>query len=238
VRARLCFRAVHRSLVLLALLALLALAAGCGEDEDGSKPTAAATRAQTTSQGPCEVVEDPGPKATPDLPKPKLRLDPSKTWTVTFTTNCGAFTIELDVDRSPKTAASFASLARKGFYDNLTFHRIAPGFVIQGGDPLGNGTGGPGYTVVERPPRDFVYRHGTVAMAKSAAEPDGASGSQFFVILGDDTGLPPQYAIVGRVTEGTDVVDTIGALDLSTTDPQGSAPLDPVVIESVEVESS
>jgi peptidyl-prolyl cis-trans isomerase B (cyclophilin B) len=230
---------VHRSRLILVLLAvLLALVAGCGDDKDGSKPAAAATNAQTEPQGPCDVVEQPSPKATTNLKKPKLRLDPAKTWTATVTTNCGTFTITLDVARAPKTAASFASLAKKGFYDDLTFHRIAPDFVIQGGDPLGTGTGGPGYTVVEPPPKGFAYRHGSVAMAKTATEPDGASGSQFFVILGDDTGLPPQYAIVGQVTDGLDVIDTIGGLELSTTDPQGSPPLDPVVIESIEIEGA
>jgi cyclophilin family peptidyl-prolyl cis-trans isomerase len=230
---------VNRSratLLALALVALLALLAGCGDDKDGSKPAAAATTEQP--QGPCEVAEAPGPKATTNLKKPKLRLDPSKTWTAIVTTNCGEFTITLDVERAPKTAASFASLAKKGFYDDLTFHRIAPEFVLQGGDPLGNGTGGPGYKVVEAPPKDLVYMHGSVAMAKTATERDGTSGSQFFVMLSDDTGLPPQYALVGQVTEGLDVIDQIATVELESTDPQGSAPLDPVVIESVEVAGS
>ncbi|HMJ03440.1 MAG TPA: peptidylprolyl isomerase [Conexibacter sp.] len=222
--------------VLLGALALVMLA-GCGDSDDGGGSDTAQEPAATTAEtsGPCEVVELPAPRNEPLLRKPKERLDPSREWTATVTTNCGTFTIGLDVARAPKTAASFASLARRGFYDDLTFHRIAPGFVIQGGDPLGTGTGGPGYTIVEKPPRDLQYTHGVVAMAKTNTEPDGASGSQFFVVTGEDGGLPPQYALVGTVVDGLDVVDTIGASPIDTSDPQGSRPVDPVVIESVEI---
>lgn len=236
----------RRSLtVLLALLGALALVvlAGCGgsdDDDGGGNDTAQATQEQaattaTESSGPCELAEAPAAKTDARARKPKGRLDAGKSWTATVTTNCGSFTIALDTAQAPKTAASFASLARAGFYDDLTFHRIAPGFVIQGGDPLGDGTGGPGYSVVEKPPRDLQYTHGVVAMAKTATEPHGASGSQFFVVTGEDVGLPPQYALVGRVVEGLDIVDAIGALPLDSADPQGSTPVDPVVIESVEI---
>ena len=104
-------------------------------------------------------------------------------------TSCGTFEIALDTKRAPKTTNSFAYLADEGFYDDLTFHRIVPGFVIQGGDPLGTGTGGPGYSVDEKPPANLAYTKGTVAMAKSSAEPPGRSGSQFFVVTGADAGL-------------------------------------------------
>ena len=114
--------------------------------------------------------------------------------------------------RAPKTANSFAFLAEEGFYDDLDFHRIVPEFVIQGGDPLGTGTGGPGYSVDEKPPANLAYTKGTVAMAKSSAEPPGRSGSQFFVVTGADAGLPPEYALVGKVSEGIDVVERIGNL--------------------------
>ena len=104
---------------------------------------------------------------------------------------------------SPKTTASFASLVRKGFFDGLTFHRVVPGFVIQGGDPKGDGTGGPGYTTVDTP-RDAAYTSGVVAMAKTGAEPAGTSGSQFFVVTGDNASLPPDYAVLGKVTATSD----------------------------------
>jgi cyclophilin family peptidyl-prolyl cis-trans isomerase len=148
------------------------------------------------------------------------------------TTNCGSFEITLDAKRAPRTGGSFAYLARKGFYDGLTFHRISPGFVIQGGDPRGDGTGGPGYMVVERPPRSLAYDKGVVAMAKTQTEPAGASGSQFFVVTADSTPLDPEYALVGRVTAGQDVVDRIGKLP---SDPSTERPRDPVVIRSIRI---
>lgn len=175
-------------------------------------------------------------KALQKLRKPTAPLQAGVAWRAIVKTNCGAFTIALDTADSPKTTASFAGLARRGFYDDLTFHRVAPGFVIQGGDPLGDGTGDPGYTIAEAPPRDTRYTHGVVAMAKTATEPDGTSGSQFFIVTGNDPNvLPPQYALLGRVTAGIDVVDLIDRQPLASTDPQGSRPLDPVVIQNVEI---
>lgn len=243
-------RSTRFPLALLCLFGALALVllAGCGSSDDKKGDTGSAgasdsadtqqTEPEPATNGPCRVVDLPAPKGEQHLRKPTLRLDPSKDWVARFTTNCGSFTIALDVARAPKTTASFVSLARKGFYDDLTFHRIAPGFVIQGGDPLGNGTGGPGYSVVEAPPRNLQYTHGVVAMAKTATEPDGASGSQFFVITGQDAQLPPQYALLGNVLDGLDVVDAIGALPIDSSDPQGSTPVDPVVIQSVRVTGS
>lgn len=230
-------RTTRNGLLILALLAAVAvLVAACGgsgdDGEGGGATTEQATAEAATS---CRKVELPAPKGPQRLKKPRLKLDPSRNWVATVTTNCGTFSIALDVAQAPKTTSSFAALARRGFYDGLTFHRIAPGFVIQGGDPLGDGTGGPGYTVVEAPPKDLQYTHGVVAMAKTATEPDGASGSQFFVVTADDAQLPPQYALLGNVLDGLDVVDAIGALPLSTNDPQGSRPVDPVVIESIEI---
>ena len=143
------------------------------------------------------------------------------------------FVIDLDTTESPKTANSFAFLAEEGFYDGTVFHRIAPGFVIQGGDPTGTGSGGPGYTVTEPPPEDTTYETGLVAMAKTAVEPPGASGSQFFVVTAPaDAGLPPDYAVLGKVGEGMDVVDAIGELG----DPQ-EQPTQVVTIDSVTIDS-
>jgi hypothetical protein len=107
-------------------------------------------------------------------------LDSSKTYEVTLKTTEGSFSFELDVKDSPNTTASFASLVKKGFFDGLAFHRIVPGFVIQGGDPNGDGTGGPGYTTVDAPPADAAYTKGVVAMAKGAPSrpvPPAASSS-------------------------------------------------------------
>jgi cyclophilin family peptidyl-prolyl cis-trans isomerase len=145
-------------------------------------------------------------------------------------TNCGNFTIALDVARAPKTASSFAYLARKGVYDDTTFHRIVPGFVIQGGDPTGTGSGGPGYFVDEPPPPNLSYTQGIVAMAKTQAEPPGRSGSQFFVVTVPDAGLTPDYALVGKVSSGLDVVQRIEQLGTP-----GGVPKAPVVIRRVTI---
>jgi peptidyl-prolyl cis-trans isomerase B (cyclophilin B) len=163
-------------------------------------------------------------------------LDASKRWTATVETSCGSFTIKLDVKDSPHTTASFISLARSGFYDNTTFHRIVPGFVIQGGDPTATGTGGPGYSVVDRPPRSTTYPLGTVAMAKTQIEPAGTSGSQFFVVTGASAGLTPDYALLGKVVDGMAVVDEIGQLG-DPSDPNGT-PTQVVVIRRITISSS
>jgi peptidyl-prolyl cis-trans isomerase B (cyclophilin B) len=184
---------------LLPLLGALLLVAGCGGE--GEK-----------SAADCVVISDPPPAEVRTAPKPTSTLDASKTYEVTIQTNCGDFTIRLDPSQSPHASASIVSLVRRGYFDNTIFHRIAPGFVIQGGDPTASGTGGPGYTTVDPPPADALYSHGVVAMAKTQLEPPGTAGSQFFIVLGPGAQLPPDYAIVGRVTEGLDVVDRIGTL--------------------------
>jgi peptidyl-prolyl cis-trans isomerase B (cyclophilin B) len=141
-----------------------------------------------------------------------MMLDKSKAYTVDVHTNLGDFDIRLDVKDSPCTTSSFAALVRKRFFDGTHFHRIVPGFVIQGGDPTGTGQGGPGYTVRDVPPGNAAYTKGVVAMAKTSAEPTGTSGSQFFVVTGANAGLPAQYALLGVVTKGLPVVDRIGKL--------------------------
>jgi cyclophilin family peptidyl-prolyl cis-trans isomerase len=175
----------------LAALALLALAA-CGGS--GEKEQPAAARCPTKG-------------ANVMFPL----LDPAKTYTVTVRTNFGTFAFDLNVRTSPCTTSSFASLVQKGFFDGTRFHRIVPGFVIQGGDPTATGTGGPGYTVRDVPPITTTYTTGVVAMAKSQAEPRGTAGSQFFVMTGNAT-LPPDFAVLGKVTSGLGVVERIGRL--------------------------
>jgi cyclophilin family peptidyl-prolyl cis-trans isomerase len=182
----------------------------------------------------------PAPKPSGHLAAPHLTLDPARTYTVTIVTNCGTFAFTLDVKQSPKTSASFYYLVKRGFFDGVTFHRVAAGFVIQGGDPTGSGAGGPGYTVVEPPPASTQYVEGDVAMAKTQAQPAGASGSQFFVVTSanatQSAGLTPDYALVGKVVAGIDVVERIGSLP---TNPQGDgAPTPVVVMSSVTVSAS
>jgi peptidyl-prolyl cis-trans isomerase B (cyclophilin B) len=220
--------------VIALLLALTLLVAACGGDDEDSGDEAAATPAPTEEAAPagCEAAEEPEPKGEGNLKKPKAQLDPAKTYVATVSTNCGDFEITLDAKRAPKTGGSFKALADEGFFDGTTFHRIVSGFVIQGGDPKGDGTGGPGYSVVEAPPQDLVYEKGIVAMAKTGAEAAGTSGSQFFAVTAEDAGLPPDYALLGKVTAGQDVVDKIGVAE---TDPATEKPLEPVVISSVKV---
>jgi peptidyl-prolyl cis-trans isomerase B (cyclophilin B) len=228
----------------IVMLACLALAvAGCGGDDEqdaavsqspAAEPSATATPEDTGGEqtSGCEKVAKPKPKPKRvRFEKPSERLDPSKTYVATVTTNCGAFEITLDSERAPKTGGSFKFLADKGFFDGLPFHRIVGGFVIQGGDPKGKGTGGPGYSVVEAPPEDLAYVKGVVAMAKTALEDPGTSGSQFFVVTGEDAQLPPEYALLGKVTKGQEVVDTIGVAPVGPDE----QPVDPIVMESVKV---
>jgi peptidyl-prolyl cis-trans isomerase B (cyclophilin B) len=199
-----------RSLPLLGLLAVLALA-GCGGGGGGSA-------AQTTDANGCVVMKAPGGGARSEK-APTVPLDAQKTYDIVIDTNCGSFTFRLDQKQSPHAAASFVALAKAGYFDHTVFHRIVPGFMIQGGDPTATGTGGPGYATVDTPPSSASYVHGVVAMAKTAAQAPGTSGSQFFVVTEKDAGLPPDYAIVGTVTKGLDVVDRIGKLGNTSEQP-------------------
>ena len=202
-------------------LAVLALA-GCGGSKDtgsSESTTQASASPTTTGSSGCATVQQPATAARTEA-KPTKQLDATKTYDVVVQTNCGSFTIELAVKTSPATTASFASLVQKHYFDGTVFHRIVPGFVIQGGDPTGSGTSGPGYSTVDAPPASAKYTLGVVAMAKTGAEAPGTSGSQFFVVTADDAQLPPDYAILGKVTDGLDVVKRIGRLgDPSTEQP-------------------
>jgi peptidyl-prolyl cis-trans isomerase B (cyclophilin B) len=199
------------------------LLAGCGGG-DGAEDTT------TTSGLPagCTQVQSPPPKQV-HLSRPTTTL--SGPATATVVTSCGSFKIALDTTRAPKTASSFAYLARRGVYDDTVFHRIVPGFVVQGGDPTQSGSGGPGYFVDEPPPRGLSYTRGIVAMAKTAAEPPGRSGSQFFVVTVPDAGLTPDYALVGKVSSGLDVVQRIEQLGTASGTPKA-----PVVIRRVTIQ--
>jgi peptidyl-prolyl cis-trans isomerase B (cyclophilin B) len=238
---------VRRAALTVAVaVAVAAGLAGCGggSGSSSSASTSAAsapastpsTTASTPSSHACRTVRVPAPKPNGHLSAPHLQLDPHKTYTVTIVTNCGTFAFTLDVAQSPKTSASFYYLVKRGFFDGVTFHRVAAGFVIQGGDPTGTGAGGPGYTVVEAPPKNTQYVLGDVAMAKTQAQPAGASGSQFFVMTGANSGLPPDYALLGKVSSGIGVVEKIGALP--TNPPQDGAPTPAVVMSSVTVSTS
>ncbi|HYJ21421.1 MAG TPA: peptidylprolyl isomerase [Solirubrobacterales bacterium] len=208
--------------IAIGVVAAILISRGGGDDDSTATTVASADG--------CKQVEAAAPKKI-SLPAPKQTLKQGEEATAVVATSCGTFEIALDTERAPKTANSFAYLSEEGFYDGLGFHRIVPGFVIQGGDPLGTGTGGPGYSVDEKPPANLAYTKGTVAMAKSSAEPPGRSGSQFYVVTGADAGLPPEYALVGKVSEGLDVVERIGALGTPSEKPK-----QPVLIETITIE--
>jgi len=136
---------------------------------------------------------------------------------VRLQTSEGTFAITLDQKVSPNVTASFAALVRKRYFDGTIFHRIIPGFLIQGGDRSATGHGYPGYTVRDKPPATARYTAGVVAMAKTTVQPAGTAGSQFFIVTKGDLGLPPIYAVLGRVTSGMNVVEKIGRLgDVAT----------------------
>jgi peptidyl-prolyl cis-trans isomerase B (cyclophilin B) len=215
-------RRIPRAPLLCTLVA--AALPGCGGD--GSSTTVALPAG-------CQQVPKPSPRHV-HLRPPQAKLAPGAKLTATVDTSCGSFRVALDAARSPKTVSSFVYLARKGVYDDTVFHRIVPNFVIQGGDPTETGSGGPGYTVDEPPPANTGYTKGTVAMAKAAVEPPGRSGSQFFVVTTTDAGLPPQYAVLGEVSSGEEVVKRIATLG----DPasgQAGTPLATVVIRRITV---
>ena len=214
---------------LLLVLVASAVAAGCG---GGSGSTDTTTTA--ASSGGCESVDAPAARDPGSHDAPAEALDAGKTYSLVVDTNCGSFTIALDPSLAPKTAASFVSLANDGFFDDTIFHRIVPGFVIQGGDPSAVRHRRPGlHDGRRRRRRTRSTRRASSRWRRRGTEAPGTSGSQFFVVTADDAGLPPDYAIVGKVTEGMDVVDRIDALGVGD-----GPPSQPVVVTSVTVDES
>ena len=237
---------MRRVVVLTVILPALAALSACGKQSPTASDTTPTTTAPTTSataivprsaHDGCKAVPAPRPKADPNARLSHKKLDRKARYIAIVKTNCGTIRIQLANLRSPKTTSSFAGLVRRRYYDGLTFHRIAkPGgndYVIQGGDPMLDGNGGPGYSVVEKPAKRTRYVRGVVAMAKASGDPSGASGSQFFVVTAREAPLPPDYAVLGRVVAGKKTVRRISRL---ATDPSTEMPLDPVVITSIRIE--
>jgi len=206
------------------------VATGCGGG-DSSSVTGQTGPTATTAQASCQEVSKPEPRDPGTLKAATSALDPSKRWTLELHTSCGTFVVLLQPKTSPHATASLVALARSGYFDDTIFHRIVPGFVIQGGDPTQSGSGGPGYTTVDTPKAGTRYLRGVVAMAKTGTGPRGVAGSQFFVMTADAPGLPPDYAVVGRVASGMPVVQRIGELG-DAADPAG-APTQIVTVEKV-----
>jgi cyclophilin family peptidyl-prolyl cis-trans isomerase len=219
-RAKLIALAVF-ALIAVGVVAAILIGRSGGSDDS---PAAASTG------GGCKQVPAPKPKSV-SFKAPKQTVQPGEELTAVVKTSCGSFDIALDSKRAPKTVNSFAFLADEGFYDDLTFPRVVPEFVIQGGSPVNTTSGDPGYSIDEKPPANLAYTKGIVAMAKTSAEPPGRSGSQFFVVLSADAGLPPEYALVGKVDKGFNVVERIGKLGTPAEKPKQT-----VLIEKISIE--
>ncbi len=159
---------------------------------------------------------------------PPMVIDPTKRYTAEMVTSKGTMTIALDPIAAPATVNNFVFLARWHYYDGIVFHRIIPGFMLQGGDPEGSGRGGPGYRFNDELPAPGRYEIGSLAMANAGPH---TNGSQFFIVSGPSgVGLPPSYSLFGKVVGGLDVIKAIEAVGS-----QSGAPSEPVTIESVTV---
>ena len=194
-------------------------------------------QSQTTPIDPEESLRTPagndtlGEMDTKSFSKPEMLIDVAKEYSAILKTSEGDITIKLQADKTPITVNNFIYLAREKFYDNTIFHRVISGFMIQGGDPNGNGTGGPGYKFDDEP-FDGEYKRGIVAMANSGPN---TNGSQFF-IMHQDYPLPGNYVIFGEVSSGIEVVDKIATAE--TTISMGgekSKPVNPVKVTNIEI---
>jgi peptidyl-prolyl cis-trans isomerase B (cyclophilin B) len=228
----------------LCLLATVLVLGGCGSadlpfvGEEAATTTTVPQPPEATAVAPelepgANGCDPRAPEPVADRPTfdepPPSPLEPGVDYEVVMTTSCGTITIELDPQTGGAATAAFAALARAGFYDGLPIHRVVPSFVIQGGDPLGNGAGGPGFTVEAPPPSDYRYRNGDVAMAKAGNEPAGASGSQFFIVSTEAGAalLEPLYAVVGHTLDD-ESAKTIRRIDRLGVD--DGPPVEPVFI--------
>lgn len=202
---------------IIIILALIAVALFTIKPSNQTEPR------ETTIKEESQVTE------SKSLPKPELTIEKGKTYSVTIKTSEGDITLELDTETTPITTNNFLYLAKNNFYNNTIFHRVLEGFMIQGGDPTGTGSGSPGYRFDD----ELInggYTRGTIAMANSGPN---TNGSQFF-IMHQDYDLPPNYVIFGRVTKGLEVVDAIATAQVATS-PSGepSSPINPVTIEEI-----
>ena len=229
---------------LAALVVAILLAAACGGGDDAAGTAAApdtAAAAVTTPTAPAGSCTDRAPDPPPD-PKsypapPPQTIDTSHTYTATLATSCGDIVIALDPTEAPVTVNNFVFLARQGFYNGLTFHRVVAGFVIQGGDPTGTGSGDAGYAFDDELPKDG-YPTGSVAMANSGPN---TNGSQFFIVTGDGSLLPNDYSRFGKVTSGLDVAKRIEGFadpNADPSDPATQRPTQPIYIYRVTITES
>jgi peptidylprolyl isomerase len=174
-------------------------------------------------------LDGSAPKTQRFAEPPELGIDPAKRYTATIDTTLGELVVALDAAGAPKTVNNFVFLALNHYYDDVIFHRIINGFMCQGGDPTGTGTGGPGYRFEDELPKPGRYEVGSVAMANAGPN---TNGSQFFIVSGPNgVGLPPLYSLFGKVVKGLDVVDSMQRVQTDRKD----RPQNDVVIKSVTI---
>ena len=183
---------------------------------------------------PCPPADGSAPRTTSFEKPPPLCVEVAKTYTAEMQTSKGTMTVALDVRNATKTVNNFVVLARYKYFDGIAFHRIIPGFVIQGGDPQQTGTGGPGYKFEDELPKAGSYKIGSLAMANSGPN---TNGSQFFIISGDaGVSLQPQYSLFGEVTQGLEVVKAIE--DVGIPGSEGGKPSEVVKILTVNIKET
>lgn len=203
------------------LIAAFLIYKGSNSKNDNSSNSTSSSKISTnTSSTGSKVME-----------KPKMTTDTTKSYKAIMTTEAGPITIQLTADKTPITVNNFVTLAQNKFYDNVIFHRTISTFMIQGGDPTGTGTGGPGYKFDDEP---FTgdYTKGTVAMANSGPN---TNGSQFFIMTVDELALPKKYVIFGKVIEGQDVVDKIASAPTVQDGRENSKPVTPIKILNIQI---
>lgn len=191
--------------------------------------------ASITGETTCPAVDGSSPRTTSFAQAPPTCILDGTSYVAEMQTSKGLVTIALDADAAPKTVNNFVVLARYHYFDTLPFHRIIPGFVVQGGSPDATGTGSPGYEFEDELPAAGAYTLGKVAMANSG--PD-TNGSQFFIVVGDASSLPPSYSLFGEVTGGMDVVQAIAAAGTPATSPNSGKPTEVVTIQTVTIKES
>lgn len=224
----LCLRKPSTWICAIALLALITTGCGTKPAENASQNGSQPTGQNAANQ------EQPAKKSWSS--PPEMKIDPNKSYQATVTTSKGTFTIELFAKDAPKTVNNFVFLSKEGFYNDITFHRIIQSFMVQTGDPLGNGTGGPGYKFEDELNTPHQYGPGIVAMANSGKN---TNGSQFFICTGEDSAslnMQPNYTIFGKVVEGMDVVQNIAATPVKKgSEPTPSVPTEKVTILSIAI---
>ncbi|MDQ3898144.1 MAG: peptidylprolyl isomerase [Actinomycetota bacterium] len=235
----------------MAGLAVVVSGGGNGDQKVASTDTTVAETNTTAAKKPVDLTPVPagasikGDTACPpadgsaarttsfEKPPPPC-VNVAKTYQAEIQTTKGPLVVDLDVKNATKTVNNFVVLARYHFYDGIAFHRIIPGFVIQGGDPQETGTGGPGYKFEDELPKAGSYKVGSLAMANSGAN---TNGSQFFIVTGDaGTSLPPQYSLFGQVTQGLEVVKAIEDTGIPGT--QDGRPSEVVKINSINIKET